>query len=153
MRTLRYYDTCRIVSPSGRNTHGHRLYSADDIRRLRWVKPLQSMGLVREDLIEVLDLLAALAAGQVPAEPDAGAGCVADEAVDVRRALFARLAQTRLTSLLEETVLLKQLIIELQAGGTVEGEPDVAVDVVDLTGEGPRLQGGDARPQRPVLPA
>jgi DNA-binding transcriptional MerR regulator/uncharacterized glyoxalase superfamily protein PhnB len=54
IRTLHHYDRIALLVPSRRSAGGHRLYTADDVRRLFRIVILRHAGL---SLIEIRDLL------------------------------------------------------------------------------------------------
>lgn len=55
LRTIRYYEEIGLVSPSGRTEGGFRLYTDDDIDRLRLVKALKPVGMSLETMAELLE--------------------------------------------------------------------------------------------------
>jgi DNA-binding transcriptional MerR regulator len=55
IRTLRYYDQIGLLTPSGRSDGGHRLYSAEDVRRLYRICLLRGVGLSLEDIGRAMD--------------------------------------------------------------------------------------------------
>lgn len=60
LRTIRHYDEVGIVPPSARSKGGFRLYTEDDIARLRLIKRMKPLGFTLEemrDLLEVVDEL------------------------------------------------------------------------------------------------
>ena len=61
VRTLHHYDAIGLVVPSGRSAAGYRLYSAEDLERLRQVLSYRALGFSLEEIAEIL------------ADPDAGA--------------------------------------------------------------------------------
>ena len=66
LRTIRYYEEVGVVPPSGRTAGGFRLYTDDDIERLRLVKQMKPLDFTLEemrDLLDVRDQLARDAAG------------------------------------------------------------------------------------------
>ena len=61
LRTIRHYDEVGLVPPSGRSRGGFRLYTDDDIERLRLIKHMKPLGFTLEemrDLLQVRDRLA-----------------------------------------------------------------------------------------------
>ncbi|HZD64546.1 MAG TPA: MerR family transcriptional regulator [Acidimicrobiales bacterium] len=61
LRTIRHYDDVGLVPPSGRSAGGFRLYTDDDIERLRLVKRMKPLDFTLEetrDLLFVRDRLA-----------------------------------------------------------------------------------------------
>lgn len=55
-QTLRYYERRGLLKASGRAASGYREYSTDDVRRLRFVKRAQELGLSLADVTELLKL-------------------------------------------------------------------------------------------------
>ena len=51
---LRYYERLGMISPAGRTTGGFRMYSADVIGRLRFIKQAQLSGLTLAEIRELL---------------------------------------------------------------------------------------------------
>jgi MerR family copper efflux transcriptional regulator len=68
IRTIRHWDEMRVVGPSGRSNGGFRLYTDDDICRLRWVMRLKPMKFTLEEIRELLDLKHRAAAGSLSDE-------------------------------------------------------------------------------------
>lgn len=67
LRTIRYYEEVGVVPPSGRTAGGFRLYTDDDIDRLRLVKQMKPLDFSLEemrDLLDVRDRLARDVAGE-----------------------------------------------------------------------------------------
>lgn len=61
LRTIRHYEEIGLVPPSGRTTGGFRLYTEEDIERLRLVKHMKPLEFSLEemrDLLSVRDRLA-----------------------------------------------------------------------------------------------
>lgn len=61
LRTIRHYEEVALVMPSGHTTGGFRLYTDDDIDRLRLVKQMKPLDFTLEeirDLLAVRDRLA-----------------------------------------------------------------------------------------------
>ena len=57
LRTIRYYDETGVVVPTGRSAGGFRLYTADDIERLRLVKRMKPLDFSLEEMRDVFALL------------------------------------------------------------------------------------------------
>ena len=92
LRTIRHYEEVDLVPPSGRTSGGFRLYTDDDIERLRLVKDLKPLGFTLDEMRQVLDLRARL--GEIDPDSDAAAeargllagfASVADERCDELR--------------------------------------------------------------------
>lgn len=67
LRTIRYYEEVGVAPPSGRSAGGFRLYTDDDIERLRLVKQMKPLDFSLEemrDLFDVRDRLAQDVAGE-----------------------------------------------------------------------------------------
>ena len=54
--TLRYYEQERIVSPTVRNRAGYRLYDAEALERLQFVRSAQAIGFTLDDIRTLLSL-------------------------------------------------------------------------------------------------
>ncbi len=63
LRTLRHYEEVGLVRPSGRTTGGFRLYTDDDVERLRLVKHMKPLEFTLEELRDLLQVRDRLAAG------------------------------------------------------------------------------------------
>ena len=63
IRTIRHYDEMGVVEPSGRTAGGFRLYTDDDVERLRLVKHLKPLRFSLEEIHELLVLLDGSAVG------------------------------------------------------------------------------------------
>ncbi|MFK0262168.1 MerR family transcriptional regulator [Streptomyces angustmyceticus] len=86
-RALRYYEQQGLVT-ARRAPSGHRVYDAEDIRRLRAVRELRDAGLTVGDVRAFAHLLPTMPPGGVPGLIPRGAGaerCSAVEAVARRR--------------------------------------------------------------------
>lgn len=55
LRTIRHYEEVGLVPPSGRSTGGFRLYTNDDIERLRLVKHMKPLDFTLEEMRDLLD--------------------------------------------------------------------------------------------------
>lgn len=93
LRTIRHYEEVDLVPPSGRTSGGFRLYTDDDIERLRLVKDLKPLGFTLEEMRTVLGLRDELAAAEPGSDEEArlrellgGFAAVADERCDELRA-------------------------------------------------------------------
>lgn len=54
LRTIRHYDELGLVPPSGRTAGGFRLYTDDDIERLRLLKHMKPLDFTLEEMGELL---------------------------------------------------------------------------------------------------
>ena len=70
LRTIRYYEEVDIVPPSGRTGGGFRLYTDEDIERLRLVKQMKPLDFTLEEMRDLLETLDA--AGEEVDGADAG---------------------------------------------------------------------------------
>ena len=61
LRTIRHWDAVGLVPPSGRSAGGFRLYTDDDVERIRLVMALKPLDLSLEEMREFLDTLDKLA--------------------------------------------------------------------------------------------
>ncbi|HEX6238739.1 MAG TPA: MerR family transcriptional regulator [Acidimicrobiales bacterium] len=93
LRTIRHYDEMGIVVPSGRSAGGFRLYTDDDVDRLRLVKRMKPLDFSLEEIRDVLGLLD---------DADGLAGTGEGEAVRERLAMYAALAAERCERLREQ---------------------------------------------------
>lgn len=55
VRTLHHYDETGLLRPSGRSPAGYRLYTADDLARLRSVLFYRELGFALDDIAALLD--------------------------------------------------------------------------------------------------
>ena len=72
LRTLRFYDDSGVVSPSGRTSGGHRLYTGADVQRLLIIKRMKPLGFSLEEIagvVRMVDALEAVAAAD-PGSPE-----------------------------------------------------------------------------------
>ena len=56
LRTVRYYEELGLLSPTGRTQGGFRLYSDEDVERLRVLKGMKPLGLSLEEVRELMEL-------------------------------------------------------------------------------------------------
>src|SRR6266487_6016601 len=56
VQTLHYYERVGLISKAKRSAANYRLYSAETIRRVRFIKKAQALGLTLEETREILDL-------------------------------------------------------------------------------------------------
>lgn len=68
VRTLRHWEEVGLVTPSARSAGGFRLYTDEDVERLRTLRRLKPLGFTLEEMRQLLTAL------DVLADPAAGAG-------------------------------------------------------------------------------
>lgn len=92
LRTIRHYEEVGLVLPSGRTAGGFRLYTDDDIERLRLVKYMKPLDFTLEEMRELLSVR------------DRLTNAVDDERAELleRLAMYATAAETRCEKLREQ---------------------------------------------------
>lgn len=100
LRTIRYYGEMGLAPPSGRSPGGFRLYTDDDIERLRLIKHMKPLGFSLEEMRELLEARARLSEG---APDDAGR----EHALGKLR-MYAALVHERVARLEEELGIAKE---------------------------------------------
>lgn len=90
LRTIRHYEEVGLVPPSGRTAGGFRLYTDDDVERLRVVKQMKPLDFTLEEMRDLLQVREWLA-GEVAGEER--------ETLVGRLAMYAVAAQTRCEAL------------------------------------------------------
>lgn len=93
LRTIRHYEETGLVPPSGRSAGGFRLYTDDDIGRLRLIKQMKPLDFSLEEMREVLEMRDRLAGGIDG--PDR-------RALQERLAIFVAAAEERCSRLREQ---------------------------------------------------
>lgn len=63
LRTIRHYEDVGLVPPSGRSSGGFRLYTDEDIERLRLVKHMKPLDFSLDEMRDLLEARDRLAAG------------------------------------------------------------------------------------------
>lgn len=91
LRTIRHYEEVGLVPPSGRSAGGFRLYTDEDIDRLRLVKHMKPLDFSLEEMRDLLQARDRLAAGIEDPEERAR--------VYERLAMYAAAAEQRCKSL------------------------------------------------------
>ena len=56
IQTVRYYERRRMLSPATRTSSGYRLYGEEALRRLRFIKNAQGLGLTLREIDDLLGL-------------------------------------------------------------------------------------------------
>ncbi len=54
---LRYYEKCGVIPEPSRSESNYRLYSDDDLLRLKFIKRLKELGFSLREIFEILQLL------------------------------------------------------------------------------------------------
>lgn len=93
LRTIRHYEEAGLAPPSGRSAGGFRLYTDDDIGRLRLIKQMKPLEFSLEEMREVLEVRDGLAEGTDDDER---------RALQKRLAMFVAAAQERCDRLREQ---------------------------------------------------
>ena len=115
LRTIRHWDEVDLVPPSGRSAGGFRLYTDDDIDRLRLAKSLKPLDL---SLDEMRDLLTTR--DQLRAKPTK----TQRKALLERLAMFSAVADERCERLREQLASVEELADMLRAeAGTARTRP------------------------------
>jgi DNA-binding transcriptional MerR regulator len=91
LRTIRHYEEVGLVTPSGRSSGGFRLYTDDDVARLRLIKHMKPLDFSLSQMRQLLEARDSLFNGE--ADDDSAA-----EHLD-RLALFATTAEQRCDAL------------------------------------------------------
>lgn len=93
--TVRYYERAGLLRPSGRSSSNYRLYSSQELERLRFIRAAQSTGFTLDDIKQ---LLRPAACGKVQGLIEARLAEVASRMKELRhvdRVLRASLAECR----------------------------------------------------------
>ena len=90
LRTIRYYEEVGLVTPSARTGGGFRLYSENDVARLRLVRRMKPLDFSLEEMGQVLGVLDALEEA-APEERET----LVDRLTGYRQAAEARVAALR----------------------------------------------------------
>lgn len=56
VQTLRYYERCRLLTPSSRRASGYRLYGDAEIKRIHFIKRAQELGFSLKEISGLLNL-------------------------------------------------------------------------------------------------
>jgi DNA-binding transcriptional MerR regulator len=56
VQTIRYYEEIGLIRPFTRSEGGHRLYSPEDVRRLKFIRHARELGFGIEEIRELLHL-------------------------------------------------------------------------------------------------
>ncbi len=55
-KTIRYYEDIGLIPPPRRNNSGYRVFTREDIRRLKLIKKAKYLGISLEEIKEIVDL-------------------------------------------------------------------------------------------------
>jgi MerR family transcriptional regulator, copper efflux regulator len=107
LRTIRYYEETELVLPSGRSAGGFRLYTDNDIDRLRLVKQLKPLDLTIDEIRQLLTVRDRMAD---PSTPESDRASLLE-----RLSMFAELAEERCQRLSEQLEAAQQLSATLRS--------------------------------------
>lgn len=54
--TIRYYENCGLLAPSGRSAGGHRLYTEDHVVRLKFIRRARELGFSLGEITGLISL-------------------------------------------------------------------------------------------------
>ena len=74
IRTLRHWDEVGLVTPSVRSAGGYRMYTAEDVDRLRTIRRMKPLGFTLEEMGRLLASLDALDGADASEEDSRAAG-------------------------------------------------------------------------------
>lgn len=122
--TLRYYERRGLLATPERSVGGHRLYPADTVTLLRFIKAAQRLGFTLDDIAELLDVVRAGHDGIRDAE--------------LRARVHSRLAEVE-AKIAELRAVAEALRADLSARGDVADcvcEPDcpISFGAIDIAG-------------------
>lgn len=118
IETIRFYEREALIAQPLRNTSGYRQYSADDVRRIRFIKRAKELGFTLKEIAELLSLKA-----------DPKSSC-AD--IKVRAAGKIKDLEERLSTLQNMKSILIQLVLTCNGKGTTKDCP--ILDALDDEG-------------------
>ncbi|WP_221350960.1 MerR family transcriptional regulator [Streptomyces beigongshangae] len=64
LRTIRYYEMTGLVTPSARSKGGFRLYTREDVARLKAIRRMQPLDFTLDQVRELLDITERLDSGE-----------------------------------------------------------------------------------------
>ncbi|MFQ5442278.1 MAG: heavy metal-responsive transcriptional regulator [Thermodesulfobacteriota bacterium] len=56
VQTVRYYERRGLLMPAGRKASGYRLYGADSVRRIKFIRRAKELGFTLDEIKGLLDL-------------------------------------------------------------------------------------------------
>ncbi|MBN6150207.1 heavy metal-responsive transcriptional regulator [Xanthomonas sp. AmX2] len=54
--TVRYYERQQLLPPPARSASGYRIYRADDVARLQFIRRAKALGFTLEEIADLLDI-------------------------------------------------------------------------------------------------
>jgi DNA-binding transcriptional MerR regulator len=106
LRTVRYYEEMELVAPEARTEGGFRLYTNEQIERLKWIKRMKPLGFSVQEMRELLD------ARDTLRRPGSGDPELA--AARERLSAFARAAAERCEDLRRQVENADELVVQLR---------------------------------------
>lgn len=106
VRRIRYYERRGLLEPAARSEAGYRLYTAEEVARLEFVKRAKLLGLTLEEISELVSLAARCGHGEIVPQ--------------LRAALDAKLSETERKLAELETFRQSLLYYRERAGNTGE---------------------------------
>jgi DNA-binding transcriptional MerR regulator len=67
LRTVRYFDSVGLVTPSGHTPGGYRLFTEEDLTRILLIKDMKPLGLSVDEMRDLLSLLDRLDSDEISA--------------------------------------------------------------------------------------
>jgi DNA-binding transcriptional MerR regulator len=65
VKTIRYYERRGLLEPAARSESGYRVYGAEEVARLEFIKRAKLLGLTLEEVRELVELAARCNEGQI----------------------------------------------------------------------------------------
>ena len=114
IETIRYYERIRLIPPPARTDSGRRLYGAEDVRRLTFIRHARDLGF---DIAAIRTMLALQDAPEASCEQVSRIATVQLEAVEsrIRRLLGLRSELTRMINECDNGKVASCRIIEVLA--------------------------------------
>jgi MerR family transcriptional regulator, copper efflux regulator len=58
VQTVRFYERMNLLPPPARRPSGYRIYSGDDLHRLRFIRQAKALGFSLDEICEILEMRA-----------------------------------------------------------------------------------------------
>lgn len=129
VQTVRYYERRGLVPRPPRRASGYRLYSAETVRLISFIRHAKTLGFSLDEISELLSLRS---------EPDTPCS-------EIKKRASAKLAdvEERITALINIRQALNELVDTCPGQGPIEGCPIIsALDVEAAPGASPGKKGG-----------